>query len=82
MACSDADGIFTTIETGFASQNSDGGIFRESRLGRPLERLEREGVDLPEDAVLPRDESRQVFPSVMKLFDWNAIWCGHIHKGY
>lgn len=29
-ACSDADGIFTTIETGYAGRNSDGGIFRES----------------------------------------------------
>lgn len=62
MACSDADGIFTTIETGFAGRNSDGGIFRESRLGRWLERLEKEGLNLPEDAVLPHDESGQAFP--------------------
>lgn len=62
MACSDADGIFTTIETGFAGRNSDGGIFRESRLGRWLERLEGEGLDLPEDTVLPHDESELDFP--------------------
>lgn len=30
LACSDADGFFTTIETGYAGRNSDGGIFRSS----------------------------------------------------
>lgn len=34
MACSDADGLFTMIETGFAGRNSDGGIFRASALKR------------------------------------------------
>jgi hypothetical protein len=29
MACSDADGNFIMIETGFAGRNSDGGIFQE-----------------------------------------------------
>lgn len=32
MACSDADGLFTTIETGYAGRNSDGKIFRSSTI--------------------------------------------------
>lgn len=32
LACSDADGFFTTIETGYAGRNSDGGIFRASTI--------------------------------------------------
>jgi len=30
LACCDADGLFTMIETGYAGRNSDGGIFRAS----------------------------------------------------
>jgi hypothetical protein len=30
MACSDANGLFTFIETGYAGRNSDGGIFKAS----------------------------------------------------
>jgi hypothetical protein len=33
FACSDADGFFTTIETGYAGRNSDGGILTQSRCG-------------------------------------------------
>lgn len=32
LACSDADSFFTTIETGYAGRNSDGGIFRSSKI--------------------------------------------------
>lgn len=32
LACSDADGFFTTIETGYAGRNCDGGIFRASTI--------------------------------------------------
>lgn len=59
MGCSDADGLLTTIETGFAGRNSDGGVFRASSL---VQCLETEQLDLPEDKVLPHDKCEQKFP--------------------
>jgi hypothetical protein len=32
MACTDADGNFIMIETGCAGRNSEGGIFKASRM--------------------------------------------------
>lgn len=59
MACSDADGNFIMIETGYAGRNSDGGVFKASRMGRWLQ----QGLlDLPEPKPLPRDETGQNFP--------------------
>lgn len=36
LACCDADGVLTKIETGYACRNSDGGIFRSSAIKRLL----------------------------------------------
>lgn len=58
MACSDADGNFIMIETGYAGRNSDGGIFKASRMGQWLQ----QGLDFPEPKLLPRDEAGQNFP--------------------
>ncbi|XP_017476083.1 PREDICTED: uncharacterized protein LOC108366258 isoform X2 [Rhagoletis zephyria] len=58
LASSDADGFFTTIETGFAGRNSDGGVFRVSQLQLWLERSSE--VPLPKE--LPHDESGTKFP--------------------
>lgn len=52
MACADADGYFTMIETGYAGRNSDGGIFKVSRIGQWLHRHE---LDLPTSEPLPFD---------------------------
>ncbi|KAF0704930.1 protein ANTAGONIST OF LIKE HETEROCHROMATIN PROTEIN 1-like [Aphis craccivora] len=59
MACSDADGNFIMIETGFAGRNSDSGIFRASRMGRWLE---RDGLNLPNPRPLPNDPNEINFP--------------------
>ncbi|XP_060861820.1 uncharacterized protein LOC132938831 [Metopolophium dirhodum] len=59
MACSDADGHFIMIETGFAGRNSDGGIFRGSRMGRWLE---RNGLNMPHPKPLPNDPNDICFP--------------------
>jgi len=53
LACADADGCFTTIDVGDLGRNSDGGVFRSSRLGRWLQRGE---LDLPEPESLPFDD--------------------------
>lgn len=37
MACSDADGNFIIIETGYSGRNSDGGIFKASRMDQWLQ---------------------------------------------
>lgn len=59
MACSDADGNFIMIETGYAGRNSDGGVFKASKMGRWLQ---RGGLDLPEPQALPFDEKEMKFP--------------------
>lgn len=59
MACADADGCFTTIDVGDLGRNSDGGVFRSSRLGRWLDRGE---LNLPPPQPLPFDGNQISFP--------------------
>ncbi|XP_071054097.1 uncharacterized protein [Onthophagus taurus] len=58
FGCCDAEGLFTTIECGYAGRNSDGGIFRVSTFGRWLEN----NNTLPSLTELPNDESGNKFP--------------------
>lgn len=58
MACSDADGLFTMIETGFAGRNSDGGIFRAGRMKHWIQR----SVNIPPPTQLPHDPQENDFP--------------------
>lgn len=58
MACSDADGLFVFIETGFAGRNSDGGILQASSIKRFIEN----GLNLPPPSKLPNDEQENLFP--------------------
>jgi hypothetical protein len=59
MACHDADGNFTVIEMGYAGRNSDGGIFRASRMGHWLE---RNGLNMLDPEKLPYDQEGGKFP--------------------
>lgn len=59
MACSDADGLFIFIETGFAGRNSDGGIFRASAIKHFIE---RGNLDIPPPKRLPNDDNDCQFP--------------------
>lgn len=52
MACSDADGLFTLIECGYAGRNSDGGIFHASAIKQWLENT----ANIPAPSRLPNDE--------------------------
>lgn len=59
LGCSDADGLITMIETGYAGRNSDGGIFRASAMKYWLTRSE---LDIPSPSKLPYDENDCNFP--------------------
>lgn len=59
MACADADGCFTTIDVGDLGRNSDGGVFRSSRLGRWLD---GGNFNLPQPQPLPLDANEVPFP--------------------
>lgn len=59
MACSDADGLFTYIETGFAGRNSDGGIYRASTIKHFIE---GGNLDIPAPLRLPNDDNNCEFP--------------------
>lgn len=59
MACCDADGLFTLVETGYAGRNSDGGIFRASAIKHWIE---NEVLNFPLSLKLPTDESNNEFP--------------------
>lgn len=59
MACSDADGFFTIIETGYAGRNSDGGIFRASATKHWITNGR---LNLPLPSRLPGDENEYDFP--------------------
>lgn len=59
MACCDADGLFTMVESGFAGRNSDGGIFRASAMKYWIT---HDGLDIPSPARLPNDENDCHFP--------------------
>lgn len=54
MACTDADGMFTMIEVGYAGRNSDVGIFRVSAMKRLIE---ADALNIPAPARLPLDEN-------------------------
>jgi hypothetical protein len=47
------------IETGYAGRNSDGGIFRASRMGHWLE---RNGLNMSDPEKLPYDQEGGKFP--------------------
>lgn len=59
MATADADGNFIIIETGYPGRNSDGGIFKASRMNHSLQ---RGNLDLPEPRALPQDNTGSRFP--------------------
>ncbi|PNF27438.1 hypothetical protein B7P43_G16885 [Cryptotermes secundus] len=59
MACCDADGIFTMIETGYAGRNSDGGIFRASAIKHWIL---NNRLDIPPASPLKYDNSDSPFP--------------------
>jgi len=59
MACADADGCFVTIDVGDLGRNSDGGVFRSSRLGRWLQ---ADGLNLPLPEPLPLNRKRTQLP--------------------
>lgn len=58
LGCCNADGVFTSIECGYAGRNSDGGVFRVSAFGRWLE----SNNTLPPSTELPHDQSGNKFP--------------------
>lgn len=59
MACCDADGLFTLVETGYAGRNSDDGMFRASAIKHWIE---IEVLNFPLSLKLPTDESNNEFP--------------------
>jgi hypothetical protein len=59
MACADADGNFIMIETGYAGRNSDGGIFKASKMNNWLQRNE---LNLPDPETMPFDDSEVKLP--------------------
>lgn len=59
MACCDADGLFTMIETGYAGRNSDGGIFKSSARKYWIQRNE---LDIPPPSPLTYNENYSPFP--------------------
>ncbi|KAL0852106.1 hypothetical protein ABMA28_000346 [Loxostege sticticalis] len=52
IACSDAKGLFTLIECGYARRNSDGGIFRASAIKQWLQNAH----NIPSPSRLPNDD--------------------------
>lgn len=52
MACSDADGIFTSIDVGEAGRYSDGAAFRSSNLGKLIA---SEKLCIPKPTPMPND---------------------------
>jgi len=63
MACADADGCLIRRDLG---RNSDGGVFRSSRLGRWLQ---ADGLNLPPPEPLPLDENEHNFPYYFSAAD-------------
>lgn len=61
MAACDADACFTMIEVGYAGRNSDGGVFRASRMGRWL-RTNGDRLNLPNGSRLKYDREGGMFP--------------------
>lgn len=59
LACCDADGHFTMIETGYAGRNSDGGIFQSSAIKYWILNGE---LDIPSPSALRYDENKIPFP--------------------
>lgn len=59
MATADADGMFLTIDVGDYGRNSDGAVFKSSKLGRLLDRNK---LKIPQSRPLPHDESGNAFP--------------------
>lgn len=59
MATADADGMFLTVDVGDYGRNSDGAVFKSSRLGRLLDQGE---LKIPALQPLPHDTSGNSFP--------------------
>lgn len=59
LACCDADGLLTMVETGYAERNSDRGIFRSSAMKYWLSQSQ---LDIPPDSKLRFDDSDSLFP--------------------
>lgn len=59
LACCDADGLYTLIETGFAGRNSDGGIFAASAIKHYIT---QGALDIPPPSKLTYDENDCSFP--------------------
>ncbi|XP_025202211.1 protein ALP1-like [Melanaphis sacchari] len=65
LGCSDADGFFTMIETGYAGRNDDAGIFRASSMKYWLTRDEA----FPLSTYLMRPYPRQNLNNVKRVFN-------------
>lgn len=59
IACCDADGLFTMIESGYAGRNRDGGTFRASAIKYWLT---HSGLDIPSPTRLPNDINKSFCP--------------------
>lgn len=53
MACSDANGLFTSIDVGDYGRNNDAGVFKNSGLGQSLS---NGTLNIPNPSPLPREE--------------------------
>lgn len=59
MAVADADGMFVTVDVGDYGRNSDGAVFRTSKLGRLLN---QNNLNIPSPQPLPHDGQNNAFP--------------------
>lgn len=79
MVCADADSFFVIIDVGDEGRNSDGGVFRSSRLGRWLQ---ANGLNLPPPVPNPPlDENKHYFPFIFQQMRHSLlkpILCDHI----
>ena len=82
MACCDADGLFTMIETGYAGRNSDGGIFRASAMkhwitplkydenGSPFPYYFVADEAFPLSRYLMRPHAKQILDNLKRIFNY------------
>ncbi|KAJ8939084.1 hypothetical protein NQ314_011238 [Rhamnusium bicolor] len=59
MALADADGMFITIDVGNYGGNSDGAVFKTSKLGRLIR---QKNLNIPPPRPLPHDGEDNAFP--------------------